>query len=92
MIQFPPTKNTILTTPERNCLPDFLRGTGSITPHRTSSGIHRLLPGTLHEARIQDLFHPESPFSRDRDQRVSALEFVVEGRYRARTPLASGLN
>jgi hypothetical protein len=32
MIQFPPTKNTILTTPGRNCLPDFLRSTGSISP------------------------------------------------------------
>jgi hypothetical protein len=30
-IQFPPTKNTILSTPERNCLPDFSRRTESIS-------------------------------------------------------------
>ena len=63
MIQFPPTKNTILTAPERNCRLDFREAPDQSAPHRTLIGIHRLLPRALHEARTQDLLHPQSAFS-----------------------------
>jgi hypothetical protein len=56
MIQFPLTKNAILTALRAIASRIFREALDQSVLHRTLSGIHRLLPGTLHEAPPKTCF------------------------------------